>query len=95
MSSPILDINWQAIDAQNSLLGLVKYHRKGYQIKWYHKIIANKLEAVLKGEIKRLMIFVPPQHGKSELASRYFPAYALGKNPDSKIIHTALYCWGY
>jgi hypothetical protein len=32
-----------------------------------------------------LAIFVPPQHGKSELASRRFPAYALGKNPDRKI----------
>ena len=38
------------------------------------------------GEIKRLMIFVPPQHGKSELTSRLLPAKLLGDNPRSKII---------
>ena len=31
------------------------------------------------------MIFVPPQHGKSELSSRRFPAFALGKNPNLRI----------
>lgn len=38
-----------------------------------------------RGEIKKLMIFVPPQHGKSELSSRRFPAYCLGRNPKLKI----------
>lgn len=32
------------------------------------------------------MIFMPPRHGKSELASRRFPAWFLGKNPDRSII---------
>lgn len=39
-----------------------------------------------RGEITRLMIFVPPRHGKSELASRRFPAWYVGRNPEKQII---------
>lgn len=49
-------------------------------------MIAEKLEAVERGEIDRLMINMPPRHGKSELASRRFPAWFLGRNPSSTII---------
>lgn len=52
----------------------------------HHALIAEKLEAVERGDIKRLMIFMPPRHGKSELASRSFPAWFLGRNPDKQII---------
>lgn len=44
------------------------------------------LEAVERDEIDRLMIFMPPRHGKSELASRRFPARYLGKHPRRQII---------
>ena len=53
----------------------------------HHRLIAKKLEAVERGEIKRLMIFMPPRHGKSMLASEFFPAWYLGRNPDRQIIH--------
>jgi predicted phage terminase large subunit-like protein len=49
-------------------------------------LIAEKLEAVERGEIDRLMIFMPPRHGKSELASVRFPAWYLGRNPDKFFI---------
>jgi predicted phage terminase large subunit-like protein len=49
-------------------------------------MIAEKLEAVARGEIKRLMICMPPRHGKSELASRRFPAWFLGRNPSKQVI---------
>lgn len=49
-------------------------------------MIAEKLEAVERGEIDRLMIFMPPRHGKSELASKRFPAWCLGKDPKRQII---------
>ncbi len=48
--------------------------------------MAEKLEAVARGEIKRLLIFMPPRHGKSELASRRFPSWFLGTNPSRHII---------
>jgi predicted phage terminase large subunit-like protein len=44
------------------------------------------LEAIERGEIDRLMIFMPPRHGKSELASKRFPAWCLGRDPARQII---------
>lgn len=44
------------------------------------------LEAVERGEVKRLMICMPPRHGKSELASRRFPAWYIGRNPGKQIV---------
>lgn len=41
---------------------------------------------VAAGRIRRLMVFMPPRHGKSELTSRYFPAWYLGIFPDRRII---------
>lgn len=55
----------------------------------HHELIARKLEAVERGEIKRLMILLPPGHGKSEQVSRKFPAWYLGRNPEKHIILTS------
>lgn len=49
-------------------------------------MIAEKLDAVVDGRIKRLLIFAPPRHGKSELVSRKLPAYFLGRYPDRQVI---------
>lgn len=59
-----------------------------YQRQWFHTLIADKCQQLLEGTLgtDRLMIFVPPQHGKSEIVSRKFPAWALGKNPLLKIV---------
>ncbi len=48
--------------------------------------MAKKLEALLRGDIKRLIVLEPPRHGKSEQVSRLFPAWALANNPDEQII---------
>jgi predicted phage terminase large subunit-like protein len=57
------------------------------------ELIAEKLEQVEKylrtggrEGIGRLMILLPPRHGKSEMASRKFPAWVLGRLPDTRII---------
>lgn len=49
-------------------------------------MLASKLEAIGRGEIKKLAVFMPPRHGKSELCSIQFPAFILGKKPKTKII---------
>lgn len=49
-------------------------------------MIAAKLEAVAEGTVDRLMVNMPPRHGKSELASRRFPAWLLGINPEIEIV---------
>ncbi len=49
-------------------------------------MLASKLEAVADGKIKKLAVFMPPRHGKSEECSIQFPAWILGKKPKTKII---------
>ena len=72
--------------ARGNLVDFSRYSMFGYIPSDHHHEICKKLEAVERGEIKRLMIFMPPRHGKSELASRRFPAWFLGKNPKKSII---------
>jgi predicted phage terminase large subunit-like protein len=55
----------------------------------HHKIMADAFERVLSGELKRLIINMPPRHTKSEFASFLLPAWFLGKFPEKKIIQTA------
>jgi predicted phage terminase large subunit-like protein len=76
----------KARSARQSLLGFTEYTLPQYQRAAHHELIAEKLEAVERGEIDRLMIFMPPRHGKSELASKRFPAWCLGRNPKRQII---------
>lgn len=57
-----------------------------YEPATHHEMIAEKLEAVARGEIKRLRIHMPPRHGKSEIASKRFPAWFLGTEPQRNII---------
>lgn len=76
----------RAAKSRRSLLSFTKYTNEVYQIARHHELIADKLEAVERGEIDRLMVFMPPRHGKSELASKRFPAWCLGKNPMRQII---------
>jgi len=72
--------------ARAGLLAFAEYTNPAYIPAPHHALIAAKLEAVERGEIKRLMITMPPRHGKSELASRRFPAWYIGRNPGKQII---------
>lgn len=74
---------------QLSIKGIADFtlHTKpDYQLNWHHNYLCDKLDLFIKGEIKNLMVFMPPQHGKSELVSRRLPAYMLGLNPKLKVI---------
>ena len=62
----------------------------GYEIAKHHQAIIEKLEAVERGEITRLMVFCPPRHGKSLTATTMFPAWYLGRHPDRGVV-TASY----
>ena len=55
----------------------------------HHKIMAEAFERVASGELKRLIINMPPRHTKSEFASYLLPAWFLGQYPEKKIIQTA------
>ncbi len=54
----------------------------------HHRVVADKLTAVAKGDIKRLIVNMPPRHTKSEFASVYFPSWIMGLKPDMKIMQT-------
>jgi predicted phage terminase large subunit-like protein len=73
-------------EARQSLLSFTEYTNPLYHSAEHHRRICEKLEAVERGDIDRLMIFMPPRHGKSELASKRFPAWCLGRKPQRQII---------
>lgn len=75
--------------ARDNLIIFSILAQRDYDPNWHHEAIARKLEAVQMGEIKRLMIFMPPRHGKSELVSVKFPGWFIGKSPDKSIIATS------
>lgn len=52
----------------------------------HHQILISRLEAVERGDIKRLMVLMPPGSAKSTYASIIFPAWYLARNPQHSII---------
>ena len=51
----------------------------------FHRRYYHVLTDFADGKIRKLMVFMPPQHGKSEGSTRRLPAFLLGKNPDKKL----------
>lgn len=74
------------LEAPQQLASFLCLMNPKYQLQWFHRVIANGCQDLIDGKIKNLMIFVPPQHGKSEIVSRNFPAWALGRDPNLKIV---------
>jgi len=60
-----------------------------YRAEPVHRLIGEHLDRVVSGACRRLMVFAPPQHGKSELVSVRLPAFWLGKRPDDPVILTS------
>ena len=75
--------------ARQSLLDFAVYTRSHYEPNWHHRLLCQLLDLFAQRVIKRLMVFMPPRHGKSELVSRCLPAYLLGRDPDCSIIATS------
>jgi len=72
--------------ARRHLLDFILYTKPDYQVNWHHKVICDYYERWAFGDIDRLMLFMPPQNGKTEIVSRRGPAWVLGKNPDAKFV---------
>jgi predicted phage terminase large subunit-like protein len=91
-----LQLRLQLLEAHErsttSFLDFCRYVWPEMLVGEHHRIIAKALDRVVSGECKRLMIAMPPRHGKSQMGSYLFPAYIMGKKPDAKLIvgsHTA------
>lgn len=76
--------------AKRDLIFFTQRINPRYDAGWVHQDIARRLrrfsDDVAAGLSPRLMILMPPRHGKSELASRMFPAWHLGRYPDHEMI---------
>ena len=76
--------------ARRRLLTFTQKINPRYLPGWVHEDICRRLERfsreVEEGKSPRLMLLMPPRHGKSELASRMFPAWHLGRCPDHEFI---------
>lgn len=76
----------QAELGRRTLLSFTQYTNSEYEVNWHHRVVGRALDRVLAGKCRRLMIFEPPQNGKSEQVSRRFPAYVFGRKPSTRVI---------
>jgi predicted phage terminase large subunit-like protein len=74
--------------AQKNFLNFTKHIWPEFIEGQHHKIIADKFNKLATGEIKRLIVNMPPRHTKSEFASTLLPAWMIGREPKLKIIQT-------
>lgn len=77
------------IHGRNSLVAFAKYINPDFDDPAHIKAIAKKLTELESGKTRRLIINMPPRHGKSELCSKIFPIWYLGRNPKREIIVTS------
>lgn len=75
--------------ARRDLAEFTAYTFPAFKMGPHHRYIAGKLELVESGKIRRMFILAPRRHAKSEIASRRFPAWFLGRNPTQQIITTS------
>lgn len=57
-----------------------------YHPQFFHRALANALESVVAGDIRRLLVTFPPRHGKSELCTRRLVPWFIGQNPYRQMI---------
>ena len=80
----------QRVLARRKLIYFIQRFKPDYEPGWVHEDICNRLErffrAVENKESPRLILAMPPRHGKSEIASKNFPAWILGHRPEFEII---------
>src|SRR5215831_8015556 len=82
---PTLDETWR-LSAQSSPAGLAIAVEPTYTLPRHIELIDRLLVEVAAGEKRRVIVTVPVRHGKSEMCSRFFPAWLLGMKPDAKVI---------
>lgn len=78
----------QIISSTPAGLAIVDTDR-AFQVPAHIALLNRKLIGVARGDIKRLMVFIPPRHGKSLLISQYFPAWYLGLFPEHRFMLTS------
>jgi predicted phage terminase large subunit-like protein len=72
--------------AKDDLIAFCKYMDPSYKVGRHHRILADELMAIERGDKDRVCVNIPPRHGKSQLASIYYPAWFIGRNPGKKVM---------
>jgi hypothetical protein len=67
-------------------MGFIRYTMPDFQPSVHHHALTEKLDEVIAGTCTRLIVTMPPRHGKSEIGSKKLPAYFLGKKPSLDVI---------
>lgn len=79
--------------ARRKLRHFIRYTYPTYSASWFTELVCDSIDTFLsevnQKKSPRLMLFAPPRSGKSEIVSRRFPAFALGKYPDISFIATS------
>lgn len=82
-----IDLSWMIQqEARRNPAFFALYQNPEYDLPWFQNLVYDYLDKWVKKEIKKLAIFMPPQHGKSSMSSIITPAFILGKNPKAKIV---------
>jgi len=75
--------------ARTNLLDFTRFTFGGsppYVVNWHHRVLARELDKAIETPGSRTMVLLPPQVGKTELATRRAAAYAIGRNPNEQVI---------
>lgn len=71
---------------KRSFYDFIRLVRPGYEFNWHHLELIEAMQRLADRKMSRLIVQMPPRHGKSEIVSRLFPAWLLARNPDEQII---------
>lgn len=78
------------IKAKEDYATYVELVHQGQYIHGKHtRLICEKLQLIHEGKLKRLAIFMPPRHSKSQTVTETFPSWYIGKNPDRRVIQVS------
>lgn len=72
--------------ARESFVDFVRLVRPGYIFNFHNLALMNALQELAERKYKRLFVFMPPRHGKSEIVSRLFPAWCFCRNINEQVI---------
>lgn len=82
----VLNSRKKATTCFNDLIEFCKHMQADYTVGKHHRVLANLLMDIAKGNEDRVCVNMPPRHGKSQLVSIYFPAWFMGRYPSKKVL---------
>jgi len=71
--------------SSRNISDFVKYTNKKYILTRFHEAYCRIIQSFSENKIRKLIITIPPQHGKSEISTRKLPAFILGQDPSQRI----------